>query len=121
MSPPARWGWVLKLAAGQLVVALPVVVAFALYAGTREAGAALGGALIAASGQALFGFRLFAPGVAPAARLVRAFYAAAILKWVWVVGLTGLALAVLKLAPLPLVAGLAAGMVGFLLAGAWLG
>jgi F0F1-type ATP synthase assembly protein I len=70
------------------------------------AGAALVGGLIAAIGSALFGLRMFAPGIAPAAKLYRAMYAGAALKWFWYGLAVWAALAQFGLQPLALLLGL---------------
>jgi F0F1-type ATP synthase assembly protein I len=78
--------------------------------------AALAGGSIAACGTALFGWRMFAPGIAPAAVLQRALFAAESLKWFWYVLSVWAALARFKLTPLPLLAGLIFAQFGY-----WLG
>lgn len=70
-----------------------------------------GGAI--AIGNALFAWRLYADGVAPMQRIARAVYAAEVVKWVWLVLTLYLALAVLGLAPLPLIAGVVTTLVAF--------
>lgn len=70
-----------------------------------------GGAI--AVGNALFAWRLFADGIAPARRIARAVYAAEVMKWVWLVLALYLALAVFGLAPLPLIVGVVAAQVAF--------
>jgi ATP synthase protein I len=77
---------------------------------------ALLGGLIAALGSGVFGWRFFAPGIAPAAVLHRALFAAESLKWVWYVMAIWAALWRFKLAPLPLMAGLIVAQFGY-----WLG
>jgi F0F1-type ATP synthase assembly protein I len=72
------------------------------------AGAALVGGLIAAVGSALFGLRMFAPGIAPAATLQRAMYAGEALKWFWYGLAMWAALSRFGLRPAGLVVGLIA-------------
>jgi ATP synthase protein I len=86
--------------------ALLVAGLFLVRAGAAAAIAALVGGLIAAIGSGLFGVRLFAPGIAPAAKLHRALFAAEALKWFWYGLALWAAIAVVKLAPLPLMVGL---------------
>lgn len=74
--------------------------------GPRAACAAFAGGMIAAVGSAVFGWRMFAPGIAPAAVLHRAMFAGEALKWSWYVLALWLALSRFKLAPLPLLVGL---------------
>lgn len=93
---------VLWQAGGALLVAGLFLVAD----GSAAAVAALVGGLIAAVGSALFGVRMFAPGIAPAAKLHRALFAAEALKWFWVGFALWVAIAVVRLAPLPLIVGL---------------
>jgi hypothetical protein len=71
---------------------------------------------VVAVGNLVFGWRLFSPGVAPAARIARAMWVGEGLKWIWVVLAVWLALAVAGLAPLPFLLGMLAGQVGF-----WIG
>jgi len=71
-----------------------------------------GGGVIAL-GNALFAWRLYADGIAPTRRVVRAVYAAEVLKWVWVVFALYLALAVLRLDPMPLIASVIAAQLAF--------
>ena len=78
--------------------------------------AALAGGLIVAMGSAVFGWRMFAPGIAPAAMLHRAMFAAESLKWIWYVLAIWAALARLKLLPLPLLTGLVFAQFGY-----WIG
>lgn len=70
-----------------------------------------GGAI--AIGNALFAWRLYADGIAPAKRIARAVYAAEVMKWVWLVLALYLALAVFGLTPLPLIIGVLAAQVAF--------
>jgi F0F1-type ATP synthase assembly protein I len=81
--------------------------------GAAGALAGLAGGLIAAIGSALFGWRMFAPGIAAAGILQRALFAAEALKWFWYVLAIWAALAGLKLMPLPLLIGLIAGQFGY--------
>lgn len=75
--------------------------------------AALVGGLIVALGSALFGWRAFRPGVAPAAALSAAMVGGVALKWLWFVVALYLALARLKLEGGPLLIGLAAAQLGY--------
>jgi ATP synthase protein I len=96
------WRVVVLQAGGALLVAG----LFLVGAGAGAAVAAFVGGLIAAIGSGLFGVRLFAPGIAPAAKLHRALFAAEALKWFWYVLALWVAIAVVRLAPLPLMVGL---------------
>jgi F0F1-type ATP synthase assembly protein I len=93
---------VLVQTASAMIVAC---VSWALAGGAAGA-AALAGGMIAAVGSAVLGWRMFSPGVAPAAALRRAMYSGEGLKWLWYVLAIYAALARLKLAPLPLLMGL---------------
>ncbi len=84
-----------------------------LPSGLANAQAFGAGGLIVAVGNALFGWRLFLPGIAPSGELRRSVYAAEALKWLWVVVALGLALAVAGLSGLPLVLGVVAAHVAF--------
>ncbi len=84
--------------------------------GAAAAMAAFAGGMIVTVGTALFGWRMFAPGIAPAAKLFRAMVAAESLKWIWLLIAIWAGLARFKLAPLPLLAGLAFTQFGY-----WIG
>ncbi len=94
------------LAAG--IAALP-----GLIHSQESALAALSGGLIVASGTALFAWRLFIHGIAPARTQLNSVYAAELLKWVWMVALLYAAIAVWRLPALPLILGMLAAHVGF--------
>jgi len=107
---------VLRFAALQMIAAALVAVGALVLSGPAAARAALAGGLVSAVGNVVFGWTLFAPGVAPLRVLARAIWAGEVLKWLWIgLALWG-ALAVAHLAPLPLVLGLLAAQFGF-----WLG
>jgi F0F1-type ATP synthase assembly protein I len=105
-----------RYAAVQMAAAAFVALFAAVVSGGAAARAALAGGAIVAVGNVIFGWRLFAPGVAPASRIAGAMWVGEGLKWAWVVLAVWLALAVVELLPLPLLAGMLAGQVGF-----WLG
>ena len=93
--------------------ALLVASAFCAFRGLPAGLAALAGGLIVAFGSALFGWRMFAPGIAGAATLTAAMYTAVGLKWLWFVIALYVALARLKLQAAPLLAGLVAAQLGY--------
>lgn len=99
----------------QLGAAVLAALAFGM-AGIGSMAAAAYGGLVVALGSAVFGWRLFAPGVAPVARLARSLYAAEVLKWLLTVLALWFALTQLKLPGLPLIVGMIAANVAF-----WLG
>jgi F0F1-type ATP synthase assembly protein I len=101
----------LQTACAALVAAL-----FWMLQGAAAARSGLAGGLIVAIGSAVFGWRMFAPGIAPAATLQRALFAAEALKWIWFVLAVWAAFARLKLMPLPLMAGLVFAQFGY-----WIG
>ena len=107
---------VARFAAVQLGAALLMALVIAGFSGGNAAMAALAGGAVVAVGNLVFGWRLFSPGVAPAARIARAMWVGEGLKWIWVVLAVWLALAVAGLAPLPFLLGMLAGQVGF-----WIG
>ncbi len=86
---------------------------FWMLQGPVAARSGLAGGLIVAIGSAVFGWRMFAPGIAPAAALQRALFAAETLKWIWFVLAVWAAFARLKLMPLPLVMGLIIAQFGY--------
>ncbi len=103
-------GW--QIAAGVLM-ALSVVWFEPPHGGAQGARAALAGAMVVASGTVVFGWRMFRPGIAPVSQLARAWYAAAVMKWVWVGCGLWLAFGVAGLPPLPVLLGVIAAQVGF--------
>jgi len=110
---------VLRVVILQLGCATLGALVFACVRGAAAAWAGLVGGLIVAIGSALFGWRLFAAGIAPATVVRRALFAAESLKWAWFMGGMWAALVLFKLQPLPLMTGLVfaqfgywAGMVG---------
>jgi F0F1-type ATP synthase assembly protein I len=107
---------VLRYAALQLAAAAAAaLVAFALGGGAAALAALAGGAVVA-TGNVVFGWKLFQPGIAPVRTLARAAYVGEVLKWLWVGAALWAALGVAHLQPLPLLAGLLAAQLGF-----WLG
>jgi F0F1-type ATP synthase assembly protein I len=86
---------------------------FLVFKGAHQAIAALVGGLIVAAGSAVFGWRLFKPGIAGGATLTTAMYAAVMLKWVWFAIALYLALARLKLDAAPLLIGVVAAQLGY--------
>lgn len=82
--------------------------------GMAAASAALAGGAIVAFGNVVFGWKMFAPGIAPAGALARAWYVGEVLKWLWVGFALWLAFTHAALPPLPLLLGLVAAQVGFL-------
>ncbi len=109
-----------RFAALQFAVAAVVAVGAGIGSGGPAALAALAGGAVVATGNLLFGWRLFAPGIAAAPRIARAMWVGEGLKWLWVVLAVWLALGVVKLAPLPFLLGMLAAQVGFLIGVAWL-
>lgn len=90
-----------------------------VFLGVRGAGAALAalaGGLIVAVGSALFGWRMFLPGIAAAPQLQRAMFAGEALKWCWYVAAIYAALVRFKLLPLPLLIGMIVALFGY-----WIG
>jgi F0F1-type ATP synthase assembly protein I len=94
--------------------AVALVAAFA--GGVDAAASALAGGAIVAFGNVVFGWKMFAPGIAPAGTLARAWVVGEVLKWLWIGFALWLALGPARLAPLPLLLGLIAAQVGFWLA-----
>jgi F0F1-type ATP synthase assembly protein I len=89
---------------------------FWMMGGAAAAMAAFAGGMIVAVGTAVFGWRMFAPGIAPAATLFRAMVAAESLKWVWMLIAIWAALARFEVMPLPLMTGLVFTQFGY-----WIG
>ena len=107
---------VLRVVLLQTGCAALVALSFGALQGSAAAWSGLAGGLIVAIGSAVFGWRMFAPGVAPGPVLRRALFAAESLKWFWYVFAVWAALARLKLPPLPLLTGLVFGQFGY-----WIG
>ena len=107
---------VLRFLVAQICCAAAIAVGGLFYAGWAVAHAVLAGGVIVAVGNAVFGWRLFAPGVAPVRVLARGLFAGAALKWLWLGLALWLAIAQAGLMPLPLLLGMLAAQVGF-----WIG
>ena len=103
----------LRFAAVQLGAALLAAIIVAVITDGSNAMATVAGGAVVAVGNLVFGWRLFAPGVAPAERIAKAMWVGEGLKWLWVVLAVWLALDVSDLAPLPFLLGMLAGQVGF--------
>lgn len=107
---------VLRYAGLQMAVTIVAAgVAFAL-AGAMGARAVIAGGLVVAVGNVVFGWRMFAPGVAPVATLARAMFVGEVLKWAWIAVALVAALRFAHLPALPVIAGMLAAQFGF-----WLG
>jgi F0F1-type ATP synthase assembly protein I len=89
---------------------------FLVFGGIAAAVAGFVGGLIVAVGSALFGWRMYVPGIAAADKLFRAMVAAESLKWVWYVLALWAAFTRLNLMPGPLIVGVVVGQFGH-----WLG
>jgi ATP synthase protein I len=107
---------VLRYAALQLAAALVAALVAGAVGGISAARAALAGGLVVTVGNVVFGWKLFAPGVAPVRILARAFFGGEALKWAWLGLALWAALGPAHLEPLPLIGGLVAAQFGF-----WLG
>ena len=103
----------LRFAAVQLGAALIAAIIVAVITDGSSAMATVAGGAVVAVGNLVFGWRLFAPGVAPAERIAKAMWVGEGLKWLWIVLAVWLALDVSDLAPLPFLLGMLAGQVGF--------
>jgi F0F1-type ATP synthase assembly protein I len=86
---------------------------FLVFKGAHQALAALVGGLIVAGGSAVFGWRVFKPGIAGGATLTTAMYAGVALKWLWFALALYLALARLKLDAAPLLIGVVVAQLGY--------
>jgi F0F1-type ATP synthase assembly protein I len=104
---------VMRVVLLQVGCATAVALVFWPLQGAGAAGAGFAGGLIVAIGSGLFGWRMFAPGVAPATVLRRAMFAGESLKWFWTGVAVWAALARWKLSPLPLLTGLTFGQFGY--------
>ena len=115
MNDPVSRGkrLVSRYAALQFAAAAVVAVGAGMLSGGPAARAALAGGAVVATGNLIFGWRLFAPGIAAAPRIARALWAGEGLKWLGVVLAVWLALGVAEMMPLPFLLGMLAAQVGF--------
>ena len=111
-SPGQAYRLVGRVVLLQAGCALLVASAFLVWKGEAASLAAVVGGLIVALGSALFGWRLFAPGVAASATLARAMFAGVALKWAWLIVALYLALARWKLEAGPLLVGVIVAQLG---------
>jgi len=86
---------------------------FLVFKGQSAGLAALVGGLIVAMGSAVFGWRMFKPGLSGGATLSTAMYAGVAMKWLWFGAALYVAFARLKLEPAPLLMGMAAAQLGY--------
>jgi F0F1-type ATP synthase assembly protein I len=86
---------------------------FWLMNGAAAAIAALSGGMIVAVGSGMFGWRMFAPGIAAAAKLRKAMFTGELLKWIWFGAAIWTALTRLELMPLPLITGVVIAQLGY--------
>jgi len=100
----------------QTACAVLVASLFLVFKGQSGGLAALVGGLIVAIGSAVFGWRMFKPGIAGGAKLSTAMYAGVALKWLWFGMALYVAFARLKLEPAPLLIGVVAAQLGY-----WIG
>ena len=96
--------------------ALIVAAVFLVLRGESAGLAALTGGLIVALGSALFGWRMFKPGIAGGAALTMAMYGAVMLKWLWFAIALYFAIRWLKLDAAPLLIGVVVAQLGY-----WIG
>ena len=83
------------------------------FRGAAAGFAALAGGLTVALGSAVFGWRMFMPGIAAAPALATAMYTAVAFKWLWYALALYVALVRLKLEAAPLLIGMAAAQLGY--------
>jgi F0F1-type ATP synthase assembly protein I len=86
---------------------------FLVFKGAQPAFAALVGGLIVAAGSAVFGWRVFKPGIAGGATLMTAMYAGVIVKWLWFALALYVSIARLKLDAAPLLIGIVVAQFGY--------
>lgn len=104
---------VVRVVVWQAASAMAAAVCFGVFSGRWAALSALAGGLIIAIGTALFGWRMFAPGIASAAVVKRAMMAGEAIKWLWLILAMWLGLTQLMFAPLPLLVGLIVAQFGY--------
>lgn len=104
---------VVRVVVWQALSGAAAALCFGVWSGGWAALSALAGGLIIAFGTAVFGWRLFAPGVASGAVVKRALMAGEAMKWLWLILAVWLGLAKIKFAPLPLLVGLIVAQFGY--------
>jgi F0F1-type ATP synthase assembly protein I len=111
--PVRSYRLVVRVVLLQAGCAALVASVFLVFKGAHQALAALVGGLIVAAGSAVFGWRVFKPGIAGGATLATAMYAGVALKWLWFALALYLALARLKLDAAPLLIGVVVAQLGY--------
>src|ERR1700716_2262575 len=106
-------GAVVRVVLLQAGCAALVASVFLVFKGASAAVAALVGGLIVAAGSAVFGWRVFKPGIAGGATLTAAMYVGVALKWLWFALALYLAIARLKLDAAPLFIGIVVTQLGY--------
>jgi F0F1-type ATP synthase assembly protein I len=86
---------------------------FLVFKGLSTGLTVLVGGLIVAAGSAVFGWRLFKPGIAGGATITTAMYAGVALKWLWFAIAMYVAIALLKLHAPALLIGIVAAQLGY--------
>jgi F0F1-type ATP synthase assembly protein I len=104
---------VIRVVLLQTGCALSIASVFLVLKGESAGLAALTGGLIVALGSALFGWRMFKPGIAGGATLTAAMYGGVALKWLWFAIALYLAIARLKLDAAPLLIGVVVAQLGY--------
>ena len=104
---------VVRVVAWQALSGAAAALAFGVWSGWWAALSALAGGLIIAFGTAVFGWRLFAPGIASGAVVKRAMMAGEALKWLWLILALWVGLTKIRFAPLPLLVGLMVAQFGY--------
>ena len=104
---------VIRVVLLQTGCALSIASVFLVLKGQSAGLAALAGGLIVALGSALFGWRMFKPGIAGGATLTAAMYGGVALKWLWFAIALYLAIARLKLDAAPLLIGVVVAQLGY--------
>jgi F0F1-type ATP synthase assembly protein I len=110
--PAQGYRLVVRVVLLQAGCALLVASAFLMLKGETAGLAAVVGGLIVALGSAVFGWRMFSPGIAGSATLTRAMFAAVALKWAWLLIALYVALARWKLDAAPLLVGVVVAQLG---------
>ena len=106
---------VMRAAIWQMVAVLLVAMLFLVWGVPQAAAAAIGGLAIVA-GAVLAAWMALGGGVLGATSAVMRLVAGMVVKWVVVIGVLALGVGLYKLPPLPLLAGVVAGLVAQVLA-----
>lgn len=109
----------LRFSAAQMAVTVAVALTALLATNGMAAQAVILGGVIVTTGQLIFGWVMFAPGIAPVGRLYRSLWWAEGLKWAWLIAAVAMTFKMSALPPLGVLIGLLSAQIGFGLGLRW--